>query len=122
MAEKLSEMKCEACHPGSPSVTDEEIAEYKPQIPDWELVKREGIRRLERTYNFDDFGEALDFTVEVGELAEEEDHHPVLTTEWGKVTVTWWTTAINDLHRNDFIMAARTDEIYDEFQQEDDDF
>jgi 4a-hydroxytetrahydrobiopterin dehydratase len=112
MNDKLKEMKCVACNPDSPTVTEEEMAEYKPQIPDWELIKRNGVRQLERIFQFDDFAQALAFTQAIGELAEEEDHHPTLVTKWGKVTVTWWTTSIDDLHRNDFIMAARTDETY----------
>jgi 4a-hydroxytetrahydrobiopterin dehydratase len=56
----------------------------------------------------------LDFTIRIGELAEQEDHHPVITTEWGRVTVTWWTHAIRGLHRNDFIMAAKSDQAYQE--------
>jgi 4a-hydroxytetrahydrobiopterin dehydratase len=61
---------------------------------------------------YKNFVEALHFTNKVGELAETEGHHPSLLTEWGKVTVTWWTHKINGLHRNDFIMAAKTDELY----------
>jgi 4a-hydroxytetrahydrobiopterin dehydratase len=48
----------------------------------------------------------------VGEVAEAEDHHPALLTEWGKVTVTWWTHAVKGLHRNDFIAAAKTDQLH----------
>jgi 4a-hydroxytetrahydrobiopterin dehydratase len=55
--------------------------------------------------------QALDFTNKVGGLAEEEDHHPAILTEYGKVTVVWWTHAIKGLHRNDFIMAAKTDQL-----------
>ncbi|MBN1311369.1 MAG: 4a-hydroxytetrahydrobiopterin dehydratase [Anaerolineae bacterium] len=107
----LSQMKCTACHAGAPIVTDEEIAELHPQVPDWSLVERDSIRRLERVFKFADFAEALAFTNQVGELAEAEDHHPSILTEWGRVTVTWWTHKIKGLHRNDFIMAARTDNL-----------
>ena len=105
-------MKCVACQRGAPTVTDAEIAEYQPQVPDWQLVERDGIKRLERTFKFPDFVEALAFTNRVGELAEAEAHHPAILTEWGKVTVTWWTHKIKGLHRNDFIMAAKTDQLY----------
>jgi 4a-hydroxytetrahydrobiopterin dehydratase len=104
-------MKCEACRRGEPTVTQAEIAEFEPQVPDWELVERDEIKRLERVFRFDDFAQALAFTNKVGELAESEGHHPALLTEWGKVTVTWWTHKIRGLHRNDFIMAAKTDGI-----------
>jgi 4a-hydroxytetrahydrobiopterin dehydratase len=74
-------------------------------------VQREGIKSLERAFKFGDFAQALAFTNKVGEQAEEEGHHPALLTEWGKVTVSWWTHKIGGLHQNDFIMAARTDEL-----------
>jgi 4a-hydroxytetrahydrobiopterin dehydratase len=73
------------------------------------VLERAGIPRLERVFEFPDFARALTFTNRVGALAEAEGHHPALLTEWGKVTVTWWTHAIRGLHRNDFVMAARTD-------------
>lgn len=95
-------------------MTEEEIEEMKPQVPEWDVVERDGIKRLERAFEFDDFAEALAFTNEVGEIAEEQGHHPLICTEWGEVTVTWWTHKIKGLHENDFIMAARTDEIYEE--------
>jgi 4a-hydroxytetrahydrobiopterin dehydratase len=93
-------------------VTDAEVAELLPQVPDWELVEVDGIRRLTRVFPADDFAQALEFTKAVGELAEAEGHHPALLTEWGSTTVTWWTHKIRGLHRNDFIMAAKTDELY----------
>ena len=71
-----------------------------------------GVRRLERVFAFKDFAQALAFTNQVGELAEAEGHHPAILTEWGRVTVTWWTHKINGLHRNDFIMAAKTEAVY----------
>ena len=111
---ELSEMKCTACRRGEPTLTEAEISELRPRVPDWQLVEREGIKRLERVFGFRNFAEALAFTDRVGEQAEEEGHHPALLTEWGKVTVTWWTHKIGGLHRNDFIMAAKTDELSEE--------
>jgi 4a-hydroxytetrahydrobiopterin dehydratase len=110
--ETLAEMTCVACRKDSPTATDEEIAELRPQIADWELVEIDGIRRLRRMFAFDDFAQALDFTDRVGALAEQEAHHPALLTEWGRTTVTWWTHKIRGLHRNDLIMAAKTDALY----------
>ncbi len=107
----LTQQKCTACHKDAPRVTEDEIAELKPQIPDWKIVEEDGESRLERIYRFPDFVQAIAFTQRVGEEAENQGHHPALLTEWGKVKVTWWTHAINGLHRNDFIMAAKTDEI-----------
>jgi 4a-hydroxytetrahydrobiopterin dehydratase len=109
---ELTEMKCTACRGDEPTLTDAEIAELHPQVPEWQVLERQGIKRLERTFRFDNFAQALAFTDRVGEQAEEEGHHPALLTEWGKVTVTWWTHKIKGLHQNDFIMAARTDGLF----------
>jgi 4a-hydroxytetrahydrobiopterin dehydratase len=83
----------------------------KPQIPDWEMVEQDGIKVLKRTFKFKNFKEALDFTGKVGEIAEQENHHPSILTEWGKATVTWVTHKIKGLHENDFAMAAKTDAL-----------
>jgi 4a-hydroxytetrahydrobiopterin dehydratase len=109
----LTQLKCVACRADSPRVTAEEMAEFKLQIPDWQVLDRNGIPQLERAYKFKNFAAALVFTNQVGELAEAEGHHPAILTEWGKVTVTWWTHKIKGLHRNDFIMAAKTDQLYE---------
>jgi 4a-hydroxytetrahydrobiopterin dehydratase len=113
MTEELAELRCVACRRDAPLVTEEEIKELLPQIPCWQMVERDDIKRLERVFRFDDFARALDFTNRVGQAAEAEGHHPALLTEWGKVTVTWWTHKIRGLHRNDFIMAAKTDRLYE---------
>jgi 4a-hydroxytetrahydrobiopterin dehydratase len=110
---KLTEMKCVPCRGGEPPLTKAEIEELKPQVPEWEIVEVENVPRLMRTFKFKNFARALAFTNQVGEIAEEEDHHPSLLTEWGKVTVTWWTHKINGLHQNDFIMASKTDALYE---------
>lgn len=107
----LNEERCVACRKDAPRVTEAEVAELKPQIPDWELIKRDGVPQLQREFRFPDFAQALAFTDRVGALAEQEGHHPALLTEWGKVTVTWWTHKIRGLHRNDFVMAAKTDQL-----------
>jgi len=105
----LSGQKCEACRVGAPLATRKQINEFMPQIPDWEIVEIDGINRLSRTFEFDNFADALSFTNKVGELAEKEQHHPAIMTEWGKVTVSWWTHKIGGLHINDFVMAAKTE-------------
>jgi 4a-hydroxytetrahydrobiopterin dehydratase len=92
-------------------VTAEEIAELHPLVPDWTLEEHDGVPRLVRTFRVPNFREALTLTQRVGELAEAEGHHPAILTEWGKVTVSWWTHKIRGLHRNDFIMAAKTDAL-----------
>jgi len=108
----LTQETCEACRADAPQVTDAEIEELTPQVPEWDLLERDDVRQLERAFRFKNFQRALDFTNRVGGLAESEGHHPALLTEWGRVTVTWWTHKIGGLHRNDFVMAAKTDEIY----------
>jgi 4a-hydroxytetrahydrobiopterin dehydratase len=76
-------------------------------------VTRQGIQRPERVFRFPNSAEALTFTIRLGELAESENHHPAILTEWGSVTATWWTHSIQGLHRNDFTMAAKTDAVFD---------
>src|SRR5262244_3534982 len=109
----LSAERCVACRRDSPRVTEAEIAELTREIPDWRRVERDGVARLERVFHFPSFADALAFTNRVGALAEVDGHHPALLTEWGQVTVTWWTHKIRALHRNDFIMAAKTDALLD---------
>ncbi len=98
--------------PDAPPVTDADIAELHPQVPDWKLIEDDGVRKLIREFRFPNFAQALAFTNAVGHLAEEEGHHPRIVTEWGRVEVSWWTHKIRDLHRNDFICAAKTDAAF----------
>jgi len=109
---KLHENKCEACRRDAPTVIDDEISELMPLIPEWKITEDGGIKKLVRSYQFNNFVDALAFTNKVGDIAEQEGHHPDLLTEWGKVTVTWWSHKIKGLHRNDFIMAAKSDHSY----------
>lgn len=108
----LAEQQCEACRADAPQVSDEELATLIREIPEWTPEVRDGVMQLERVYKFRNFKQALAFTNNVGEIAEEVGHHPALLTEWGKVTVTWWSHEMGGLHRNDFIMAARTDSVF----------
>jgi 4a-hydroxytetrahydrobiopterin dehydratase len=108
---ELRELTCEVCRTGAPQATDEEIVDFRSQIPDWQIVEEDGEKQLLRAYKFKNFREALSFTNLVGEIAEEAGHHPALLTEWGMVTVRWWTHKINGLHKNDFVMAAKTDQL-----------
>jgi len=111
MAE-LAKETCVACRGGEPPMGDAEIDAMRAAVPQWAVQERDGIKRLERAYRFPNFESALTFTNRVGALAEAQGHHPALLTEWGRVTVTWWTHKIKGLHRNDFIMAAKSDELY----------
>lgn len=107
----LNEMTCVPCQGGVPTLTSEEIQELLPQVPEWTAEDQDDVKQLKRTFTFRNFKRALAFTNKVGELAEEEGHHPAILTEWGKVTVTLWTHAIGGLHQNDFILAAKIDEM-----------
>ncbi len=108
---ELTEMKCEACRFDAPLVSDAERAEYGPKIPGWESVTVDGVERLKRVFKLKNYLEAVAFTNRIAEMAEAEDHHPLIVLEWGKVTVEWWTHKIQGLHRNDFIAAAKTDAL-----------
>lgn len=108
----LATKTCVPCSGTAPRASAEEIARFRQHVPEWTISDENDGNRLTRTFAFDDFVSALAFTNRVGAVAEEQGHHPVLLTTWGKVTVTWWTHAIDGLHENDFIMAARTDETY----------
>ena len=108
---QLAQQKCVPCRSNASPVTDAEIQSLLSQISGWQVIEREGILRLEKCYAFPNFKEAIVFTNQVGEIAEAHGHHPALLTEWGKVTVTWWTHDIGGLHQNDFILAAKTDQV-----------
>jgi 4a-hydroxytetrahydrobiopterin dehydratase len=112
MVESLVELKCIPCRGDVPPATEEEIARYRSQVADWSIMDRDGVKQLERVFKFKNFVRALAFTNRVGDLAEQEGHHPAILTEWGRVTVTWWTHAVRGLHRNDFVAAAKTDQLY----------
>lgn len=109
---ELREMKCVACRGGEPTLTEAEIAELQPLVPDWQVKEVNGEKRLEKVFKFKNFAQALEFTNRIGAMAEAENHHPLIVTEWGKVTLDWWTHKIGGLHKNDFIMADRSDSIY----------
>lgn len=109
---KLASETCVACRRDSPRATDADIAELHPQIPDWTLADADGVPRLRRAFKFADFSGALEFASALGRAADAEGHHPRIVLEWGSVGVDWWTHKIRGLHRNDFIMAAKTDAMY----------
>jgi 4a-hydroxytetrahydrobiopterin dehydratase len=108
----LATQICTACLSNSPRVSEAEIADLMPQIPDWKVESDGEQVYLHRVFSFPNFKTALAFTNQVGAIAEAAGHHPALLTEWGKVSVSWWTHAIQGLHRNDFIMAAQTDTAF----------
>ena len=107
----LQEMTCEACRFDAPTVSDAEKVEFHKQVPDWEIVSVDDIERLRRVFKLKNYAESLAFTNRIAEMAEAEDHHPLIVLEWGQVTVEWWSHKIKGLHRNDFISAAKTDAL-----------
>jgi 4a-hydroxytetrahydrobiopterin dehydratase len=108
----LAGIKCAPCREDAPLATQAETEKYMQQLPEWKIVERDGIKRLTRIYNFNDFTEAMSFSNKIAVIAEEENHHPAIVTEWGKVTVSWWSHIIKGLHLNDFVMAAKTEELF----------
>jgi 4a-hydroxytetrahydrobiopterin dehydratase len=110
---ELAQQHCVAVSATTPKLSDGEIKQNQAKLPGWKLYDDGGARRLERSFKFDDFTQAMEFTNELARMANEEDHHPAILTEWGKVTVNWWTHKIKGLHLNDFIMAAKTDQLYE---------
>ena len=110
----LAELKCTVCRSGDDPMSKQEIGKNLQSIPEWELISENKTNKLKRIFNFQDFAAAVDFTVEVAKLAESDGHHPQILTEWGKATVIWWTHKIGGLHKNDFIMAAKTSRAFKE--------
>ena len=109
---ELLKQKCVACNVDAPKVSEEELAELLQHIPDWKTFTEDSELRLKRVFKFKDYASAIKFSNKVAALAEEEDHHPAILLEWGQVEVTWWTHKIGEIHKNDFISAAKTDLIF----------
>ncbi len=112
----LTKERCVACRADSPKVTGEELPGLRASVSEWNITEEDGTPHLERTFKTADFAGAMALGAAVGRAADEEDHHPRITVEWGRVNVAWWTHKIRGLHRNDFIMAAKTDEIFENLQ------
>ncbi len=108
----LSENKCVPCKGNSPRITQKEIDQLHPRISDWDILSENKVDYLYRSFEFKNFSAAVKFVNSVSSTAEYEGHHPKLILEWGKVQVMWWTHKIKGLHRNDFVMAAKTDSIW----------
>lgn len=102
---------CEKLSLGAAVVTEEEAVQLQLAIPSWHRGFYDGVEKLKREFHFVEFKDAFNFTYKIASLSDREDHHPSIMTEWGKVTVFWWSHKVNGLHINDFIMAAKTDMI-----------
>jgi 4a-hydroxytetrahydrobiopterin dehydratase len=107
----LAAGKCVACRAGEPTLTDAEIEDLLLHIHEWRVKEIDGMKRLEKVFKLKNFAQALEFTNKVGAAAEAESHHPLIITEWGRVTLQWWSHKIKGLHKNDFVMAAKSDEL-----------
>ena len=110
MADLASE-RCVACRPGSPAVGDVESAQLLTRLEGWEVAEDEGVRALRKRYSFRSMADGLAFAAALGKAADAEDHHPRIVIEYRWVEVSWTTHAIANLHRNDFVMAAKTDAL-----------
>ena len=103
----LAKKTCIPCRGGVPPLKGTQLEDLQDKLKnDWKIIKD---HHLEKEYSFKNFKEALDFTVRVGELAENQDHHPDIFLAWGKVKLTIWTHKIDGLTESDFIFAAKAD-------------
>jgi len=112
MADALTSKTCTPCKGGIPPLTLEQAQDFQRQVPGWEL--QNDAHRIERKFKFRNFGEALRFVTQVGELAESESHHPDISFGWGHAAVSLQTKKIKVLHENDFILAAKIDRLSEE--------
>ena len=110
--DELARLHCSQINAKTLRLNEHDVNQLIAKLPGWQTPEKGAELRLEKVYEFEDFRKALAFTNQVAQVANEEDHHPALLTEWGKVTVTWWTHKIKGLHQNDFIMAAKTEQLY----------
>ena len=106
----LASNTCEACRIDAPLVSDDEISILINEIEGWDVID-DGVKKLKKEFNFSSYRDSKDFTNKVADMADQEDHHPQIILEWGKVTVIWWSHKIKGLHKNDFICAAKTNNI-----------
>lgn len=109
-------MKCVPCHGQIPSLTMDEITSLLPQVGAWSLVEERGELRLQRRVKTPGFRGAIKLANQIAEMAEVEDHHPTMLVEYGWLTITWWTHVMGGLHKNDFIMAAKTDQLIEDLR------
>ena len=106
----LSSQSCEACQIDAPKVPQDQIQILLSEIKGWVLIE-EPINKIKKIFSFKNYKDSVDFSNKVASLADDEDHHPQIVLEWGKVTVIWWSHKIEGLHKNDFICAAKTDKL-----------
>lgn len=107
---KLAEQQCVPCRGDTPPLKGEKLQEFYNQLEDSWVVENE--HHLTREFEFKNFKEALEFTNQVGEMSEEQGHHPEIYLTWGKVKLKVYTHAIDGLSKSDFIWAARAEKIF----------
>ena len=107
----LSKETCSACEIGSPLVPHDEQLELLKGLDGW-IIDNSDISKLIKEFKFDNYEQSIRFANLIADLAEAQDHHPKITLEWGKVNLEWWSHKIKGLHMNDFICAAKSDEIF----------
>jgi 4a-hydroxytetrahydrobiopterin dehydratase len=108
----LSSLVCKACRADAPLLTQDEILSLMPEVEGWEITVDDGLQKLTRVFKTKNYAQSLAFTNAIGALAEEANHHPLIVLEYASVKVEWWSHKIKGLHKNDFIMAAKTTEVY----------
>ncbi|MGQ0645078.1 MAG: 4a-hydroxytetrahydrobiopterin dehydratase [Elusimicrobiota bacterium] len=109
----LAQETCEPCDSKAPPLPESEIPRYLEEVPDWRLERGgDGVPRIRRSFSFDNFHDAARFAEKLGEICDRVNHHPVITLEYGKAAIAWWSHNIKGLHKNDFIMAAKTDALF----------
>jgi len=106
----LAKTPLQPCRKDTPKLSAQEIQAALQELPDWQHLAMDTIDVLVRTFPFGSYAEAVHFTNQIAALADAADHHPAITLEWGKVSISWWTHTIGGLHHNDLVMAARCDE------------
>lgn len=111
MDTSLTKLRCVACEGGEPSLNPEEIAALQPQVPTWQVKTVNGHPSLGKTFEFKDFAASIEFVNKVKDIAEHEGHHPDVNIHWGTVRLENWTHATGGLHQNDFILAAKIDQL-----------
>lgn len=107
----LEQQTCTACRVGAPPLEGKALDQALAELPQWQLEDISNEPKLSRKFSFKDFNEATGFVMRVALLAEQYDHHPRVTLEWGCVCVQWWTHKIQGIHKNDAILAAKTDQL-----------
>lgn len=110
--ENLAQEQCVPCTGDVPALTDDQINDLHMTTPMWKVTEADGVKRLRRTFDFDNYLDGVEFASRVGKAANDQDHHPTITIRYKKVDVEWYTHAVKGLHRNDFVMAAKSDEMF----------